>query len=78
MKKEFWFEEMRLSFKRIKKKDLTLGQILAEKRVFDLNFDNLIRVVGDGIGIDIQEVTPPRFNFFKRLWFWIKSIREIF
>jgi hypothetical protein len=78
MKKEFWFEEMRLSFKRLKKADLTLGQILGEKRTFDLHFDNLIRVAGSDIGIDVETAIPTKFGFFKRFWLWLKSFKEIF
>lgn len=77
MKKEFWFEEIRLSIKRLKK-GVTIGQLLEEKKSINEYIENIMRVMSADVGIDVDVVLPPRFGFFKRLKLWLKSIKMVF
>ena len=77
MKKEFWYEEIRLATRRLKR-GVTIGQFLEEKRSIDLYLENIMKLMAVDVGIDVTTVAPPRYGFFRRLKLWFKSFRMIF
>lgn len=77
MKKEFWFEAMRVSLVKIKKAR-TIEQALVARTEFEYNLDNLVRLLISNAGVDARMEIPPRPGFFKRLLIWIKSFKQVF
>ena len=77
MKKEYWFEEMRLTLRAVKKAR-TIEQVIVARREFENALDALFRIFTKDLGINVSEQHPPKLNFFKRLLVWIKSFRQIF
>ena len=77
MKKEFWFEEMRLTLREIKKAR-TIEQVIAARREFESELDSLFRIFVAQAGVDVVVPNPPRLSFFRRLGAWFKSFRQIF
>ena len=77
MKKEYWFEEMRLTLRAIKKAR-TIEQVIVARREFESALDSLFRIFVAQAGVDIAVQNPPELSFFRRLIAWFKSFREIF
>ena len=77
MKKEYWFEEMRLTLRAIKKA-LTIEQVIVARREFENALDALFRIFTKDLGINVVEQHPAKLNFFRRRLVWIKSFRQIF
>ena len=77
MKKEFWFEEMRLTLRMIKKAR-TIEQVIVARREFESELDSLFRIFVAQAGVDVVVPNPPRLSFFRRLRAWFKSFRQIF
>ena len=77
MKKEFWFEEMRLATRRLKR-GVTIGQLLEEKRSINTYLENILRIMVNDAGASVDSISPPRYKFFRRLKLWLKSFKMIF
>lgn len=77
MKKEFWFEEMRLTLRAVKKAR-TVEQVIVARREFESALDSLFRIFTRQAGVDISVRKLPTLSFFRRLIVWLKSFREIF
>lgn len=77
MKKEYWFEEMRLTLRAIKRAR-TIEQVIVARREFENALDALFRIFTAQAGFNVTERHPPKLKFFARLLVWIKSIRQIF
>lgn len=77
MKKEYWFEEMRLTLRAIKKAR-TIEQVIDARREFESALDSLFRIFVAQAGVNVAIPNPPRPGFFGRLIAWLKSFREIF
>jgi len=77
MKKEYWFEEMRLTLRAIKRAR-TIEQVIVARREFENALDALFRIFTKEVGVDIIQKCPPELSFFRRLLAWIKSFRQIF
>jgi len=77
MKKEYWFEEMRLTLRAIKRAR-TIEQVIVARREFESALDSLFRIFSAQAGLDVIEPHEPRLKFFRRLLIWIKSFRQIF
>ena len=77
MKKEFWFEEIRKSIKRLKK-GVAIGQILAEKESLNLYIDNLLRLMLADAKISVETSVTTRPSFFRRLIMWFKALKQVF
>ena len=77
MKKEYWFEEMRLTLREIKRAR-TVEQVIVARKEFENALDALFRIFTKELGVNVAERNPPKLNFFKRLLVWIKSFRQIF
>jgi hypothetical protein len=77
MKKEFWFEEIRKSIKRLKK-GVAIGQLLAERESLNLYVDNLLRIMLTDAAISIETSVTTRPSFFRRLMMWFKALKQVF
>ena len=77
MKKEYWFEEMRLTLRAIKRAR-TIEQVITARREFEGALDALFRIFTKDAGVDVLQRCPPKPGFFRRLLAWIKSFRQIF
>jgi len=77
MKKEYWFEEMRLTLREIKRAR-TVEQVIVARKEFENALDALFRIFTKELGVNVAERNPPKLNFFRRLLVWIKSFRQIF
>jgi len=77
MKKEYWFEEMRLTLRAIKRAR-TIEQVIVARREFESALDSLFRIFSEQAGLYVIAPHEPRLKFFRRLLIWIKSFRQIF
>lgn len=77
MKKEFWFEEMRLTLRAIKKAR-TIEQVIVARREFEAALDGLFRIFTRDAGLDISIKKLPALSLFQRFLAWLKSFKQIF